>query len=170
MFQFKFANLWNAKKAAWFLLPPMVFYFAGAKTLIRLEEKVAGAAVFRGIFRLFRRKSPFSWTEKFSLFQKSWKQRYFREITKRWPFSINSQPFELERIFRISETRSTSLCPKGPKNMKSAGASFHIASVVLHKTPFQMIHLLYSFYIRNEKSEFSCLQYIPVAIILLPKR
>ena len=29
------------------------------------------------------------------------KQRYFRKLTKWWPWLINSQPFELERIFRI---------------------------------------------------------------------
>ena len=43
------------------------------------------------------------------------KQRYFRKLTKRWPFYINPQPFELERIFRIKRkwsTRTNSLLAK----------------------------------------------------------
>ena len=43
----------------------------------------------------------------FLCFQKRWKQRCFRRLTKRWAFSINSQPFELERIFQIKQNWST---------------------------------------------------------------
>ena len=38
---------------------------------------------------------------------KKQKQRYFRELTKRWPFFINLQPFEPGRKFQIKRKWST---------------------------------------------------------------
>ena len=71
-----------------------------------LFEKSQVAIFFRGILQLFQRKSPFGQLKIFLCCIKRQKQRYFRSLAKRKAFLTNLQPFELGRIFRISETRS----------------------------------------------------------------
>ena len=66
----------------------------------------------------------------FLCYIKSQKQRCFRSLTKRWPWLINSQPFELERKFRIKRKRSTIFLPwfQGKKTW-SRQASLHAPQV-----------------------------------------
>ena len=56
---------------------------------------------------------------------KTQKQRYFRELTKRWAFFNNLQPFELGRIFRIKRNRSTIFFAQMGKKTWSRQASLH---------------------------------------------
>ena len=94
------------KKAARFLLSPMVFYFAGAKTfepltVASLYKKVAGAAISQVILHLFRKKS-FRLSRKVSLFLKTLKTEIFSHFSKiRSSIFVFCNPFFYNRIFYI---------------------------------------------------------------------